>query len=144
MANMTTLSDHDSEARARPTMRDVAALAGVGLKTVSRVVNGESGVSAELAARVHRAVTQLDYRPNMAASNLRRSDGKSAAIGVLLEDLANPYSAAVHRAIEDAARGRRVVVFASSLDEDAERERTLAESFLARRVDGLIVAPASS
>src|SRR4051812_46849966 len=56
----------------RPTMRDVAALAGVGFKTVSRVVNGEPGVSPDLGARVQRAIEQLDYRPNLGASSLRR------------------------------------------------------------------------
>ena len=53
-------------------MRDVAALAGVSLKTVSRVVNEESGVSTDVRSRVERAVNQLGYRHNLAASNLRR------------------------------------------------------------------------
>ena len=128
--------------RARPTMHDVAALAGVSLKTVSRVVNGEPGVSADLVARVNRAAAQLDYRPNLAASSLRRTDGKTATIGLLLEDVANPFSSAVHRAIEDAARRRGVAVFASSLDEDPERERQLTRAFVSRRVDGLIIVPA--
>jgi LacI family transcriptional regulator len=96
--------------RVRPTMHDVAALAGVSLKTVSRVVNGEPGVSAERVARVERAAAQLDYRPNLAASSLRRTDGKTATIGLLLEDVANPFSSAVHRAVEDAARRRGVAV----------------------------------
>jgi hypothetical protein len=53
-------------------MRDVAALARVSLKTVSRVVNGETTVAPELAARVQRAVATLDYRPNLTAANLCR------------------------------------------------------------------------
>src|SRR6266540_2381579 len=67
-------------------MRDVAALAGVSLKTVSRVVNAEPGVSPQLAARVVEAVRLLDYRHNLTASSLRRSDQKTASIGLLLED----------------------------------------------------------
>src|SRR5437588_4635096 len=88
----STLARVDEDARSRPTMREVAALAGVSLKSVSRVINAEPAVSPELASRVHAAIERLDYRHNRAASSLRRSDGRSAAIGVLLEDVANPFS----------------------------------------------------
>jgi LacI family transcriptional regulator len=122
-------------------MRDVAALAGVSLKTVSRVINREPGVSEELSARVFRAVDQLDFRPNLAASSLRRSDRRTASIGVVLEDIANPYSAAVHRAVEDVARSHGLIVLAGSVDEDPDRERRLASAFIARRVEGMIIVP---
>src|SRR5207237_8251996 len=55
----------------------------------------------------------------------------------------NPFSSALHRAIEDAARARDVLVFAGSCEEDATRERELIGSFRDRRVDGIIVVPAS-
>ncbi len=132
------------EPRVRPTMHDVAALAKVSLKTVSRVVNQEPGVSPDLVLRVNQAAAQLDYRPNLAASSLRRTDGRTATIGLLLEDVGNPFSSTVHRAIEDAARARGVAVFAASLDEDPERERQLIRAFVSRRVDGLVIAPAAS
>src|SRR5215211_8705702 len=61
----------------RPTMREVAAVAGVSLSTVSRVVNGGGGVRADLAARVRDAVELLGYRHNLTASALRRADGQS-------------------------------------------------------------------
>jgi LacI family transcriptional regulator len=142
MDRKTTLSQPPSRARARATMRDVAALAGVSFKTVSRVINGETGVSPVLATRVREAADRLDFRPNLAASNLRRADGKTASVGLLLEDVSNPFSAAIHRAIEDVARPRGVAVFAGSLDEDPDRERTLVQAFAARRVDGLVIVPA--
>jgi LacI family transcriptional regulator len=123
-------------------MRDVAALAGVSLKTVSRVVNGETTVAPELATRVQRAAGALDYRPNLTARNLRSSDGRTRTIGLLLENVANPFSSALHRAVEDVARGRGVAVFAGSVDEDPQRERELALALVARRVDGLIIVPA--
>ena len=73
-------------------MREVAALAGVSLKSVSRVINAEPAVSPELASRVHAAVELLDYRHNRTASSLRRSDGRSAAIGFeLFEFLIHVY-----------------------------------------------------
>jgi LacI family transcriptional regulator len=123
-------------------MRDVAALAGVALKTVSRVVNGVPTVDPELAVRVHAAAEKLGYRPNLTASNLRRRDGRTATIGLLLEDVSNPFSAALLRAVEDAARARGVLVLIGSLDEDPARERELASTLIDRRVDGLIIVPA--
>jgi LacI family transcriptional regulator len=126
---------------ARPTMNDVARAAGVSLKTVSRVVNGETTVAPDLAARVRSAVESLDYRPHLGASLLRRNDRRTRTIGVLLEDVANPFSAALHRAVEDAARARGVRVLTGSLDEDPDRERELAAAFAERQADGLILAP---
>jgi LacI family transcriptional regulator len=123
-------------------MTDVAALAGVAVKTVSRVVNSEPSVSPELEAKVKRAIEQLNYRRDANASMLRRLGGKTQTIGLVLEDVANPFSSALHRAIEDSARARHVLVFAGSCDEDAVRERELVGSFRDRRVDGIIVVPA--
>jgi LacI family transcriptional regulator len=125
-------------------MRDVAALAGVSLKTVSRVVNRESGVSAPLERRVREAVELLGYRPNVTASSLRRADQKTQTIGLLLEDVANPFSSALYRAIEDVAVPRGTLVLAASADEDPARERELLLAFVSRRVDGLIVIPVAS
>jgi LacI family transcriptional regulator len=124
-------------------MLDVAALAGVGLKTVSRVVNAEPGVSPALETKVRRAIEQLNYRRDANASMLRRLGGKTQTIGLVLEDVSNPFSSALHRAIEDSARDRGVLVFAGSCDEDPLRERELIGSFRDRRVDGIIVIPAS-
>lgn len=122
-------------------MRDVAALAGVSIKTVSRVVNDERGVSADLVARVDRAAGQLDFRPNLAASNLRRAGRRTETVGLMLEDVANPFSSAVQRAIGDAAIQRGIAVLATSLDEDPAREREVARAMIARRVDGLVIVP---
>jgi LacI family transcriptional regulator len=124
-----------------PTMRDVARAAGVSLKTVSRVVNGEQTVAPELVDRVRAAVTALNYRPHLGASMLRRNDRRTRTIGLLLENVANPFSAALHRSIEDAARERGLHVLTGSLDEDPQRERELARAFAQRQADGLIVAP---
>jgi LacI family transcriptional regulator len=124
-------------------MRDVAAHAGVSLKTVSRVVNVEEGVSAGLVEKVRRAVEELGFRPNAGASNLRRAGGRTATVGLLLEDVGNPFSSALHRAVEDVAIPRGVMVFSASLDEDPAREQELVRAFVGRRADGLILVPAS-
>ena len=123
-------------------MRDVAALAGVAIKTVSRVVNGVSTVDPALVARVREAADKLGYRPNLTASNLRRADGRTATIGMLVEDAANPFSASLMRTVENAARERGVLALFGSLDEDAARERELAGALIDRRVDGLLIVPA--
>jgi LacI family transcriptional regulator len=132
-----------AEASRRPTMRDVAARARVSLKTVSRVVNGEPGVSSTLTSRVREAIDELDFRPNVGASSLRRAGGRTSTVGLLLEDVSNPYFATLQRAVEDVAIPRGVMVFSASLDEDPERERSLARAFSTRRADGLIIAPAA-
>jgi LacI family transcriptional regulator len=126
----------------RPTMREVAAVAGVSLSTVSRVVNGGEGVRGDLADRVRDAVALLGYRHNLTASTLRRADRQSASIGLIFEDVSNPFFGAVHRGVEDAARERGILTLVGSSDEEPQRELELAEAFSSRGVDGLIVASA--
>jgi LacI family transcriptional regulator len=123
-------------------MKEVAALAGVSLATVSRVVNGDGNVRPDLVAKVRDAVALLGYRRDLAATNLRRSDRQSASLGLVFDDVANPFHAALLRGIETVARTRGVLPLVGSSDEDPARERELAEAFLSRRVDGLIVVPA--
>jgi LacI family transcriptional regulator len=126
----------------RPTMRDVAALAGVSLKTVSRVINSEPTVAEDFVVRVRRAAAQLSYQPNLLASDLRRRNGRPSTIGLLIQDVSNEFSASIFRSVEDVAEAHGVTVLASNLDEDAARERELTASLIARRVDGLIIVPA--
>jgi LacI family transcriptional regulator len=139
---MTIDSASHRPVKTRATMKDVAELSGTSLKTVSRVINGEENVSEDTAERVKEAASQLGYRPNFSAGALRRGDGKTKTIGLLLENIANPFSSSLHRGIEEIARQHGVIVFAGSLDEDPDRERELTEAFVSRRVDGLIVVPA--
>lgn len=127
--------------RRSATMRDVARQAGVGLATVSRVINGKPGVAPELVRRVNETARALGYRHDVTASSLRRADRRTATIALVLEDVANPFSSVLHRAVEDAARERHILVLAGSSDEHPERERELIDAFTLRRVDGLIVLP---
>jgi len=123
-------------------MHDVAALAGVSIKTVSRVVNGEKGVSPNVVERVQRATEKLQYRHNLAASNLR-SGQRTKSVALLVQDLSNDYSALLLRAVDDVMREHGVIVFSASLDEEAEREQQLVTKFIERRVDGLLLMPAT-
>ncbi|MGH8960098.1 MAG: LacI family DNA-binding transcriptional regulator [Jatrophihabitantaceae bacterium] len=127
--------------RRRPTMRDVAAAAGVSLKTVSRVLNREPGVHAETAARVESAVQTLGFRRNESAATLRRVGQSTRSIGLVIEDVANPFYAAVMKAVESVVRPRGYLLIAGSSDNDAAVERDLLLTLCARRVDGLLVVP---
>jgi DNA-binding LacI/PurR family transcriptional regulator len=127
----------------RPTMRDVARVAGVSLMTVSRVVNREPGVQPETAAKVERAIRQLGYHRNDAARQLRRHSEPTQTIGLLVDDIANPFFATLARAVEDAARLHSCVVLIGSSNDNLTREREVMSAFAARRVDGVILVPAA-
>ena len=133
----------DHEGRTTATMKQVAALAGVGIKTVSRVVNNEANVAPATASRVWDAVRALDYHVDLQAGSLRRADGRTRTLGLLVSSVDNPFAGAIHRAVEDAAVERGVSVFTSSLDDDPLREAYAVSAFLQRRVDGLILTTAS-
>jgi DNA-binding LacI/PurR family transcriptional regulator len=127
----------------RATMRDVANAAGVSLMTVSRVVNSEPGVQPETAAKVERAIRRLGFQRNDAARQLRRKGKPTQTIGLLVDDIANPFFATLARAVEDAARLHSCVVLIGSSNDSLEREREVMSAFSARRVDGVILVPAA-
>jgi LacI family transcriptional regulator len=127
----------------RPTMRDVAAHAGVSLKTVSRVINAEAGVSAATAARVTEAIEALGFRRNDLARSLRQGR-TSSTLGLVIEDAANPFYSAIAQAVERAAWDRGYLLITASCEEDPARERELVQTLLRRRVDALLLVPASS
>lgn len=126
----------------RPTMNDVAAAAGVGLKTVSRVVNNQPGVRPELAARVEQAIVALQYRRNDIASSLRSSD-PTVSVGLIIEDLGNPFYSAIARGVETVLAPVGHLLLMGSSERNAERERELVLDLSRRRVKGMIVVPAA-
>src|SRR5215207_3316091 len=132
---MTTLSSE------RPTIRDVAERAGVSLKTVSRVINAEANVTPATAGRVTAAIEELGFERNDLASSLRRG-GTSSTLGLVIEDVGNPFYSVVAQAIEAAARDRDFLLITASAREDAVRERELVTALQRRRVDALLIVPA--
>lgn len=123
------------------TMTDVAAAAGVSLKTVSRVVNAEPGVAPQTAERVREAIEQLGFRRNYVARALRRGQ-RLRMLGLVIEDVANPFYSAIARGVEEVTREHGQLLLTASSDEDPVRERELAQLFCERRVDGLLLVPA--
>lgn len=125
-------------------MRDVAEAAGVSLKTVSRVVNQEHGVTAPLEERVRAAIDALGYQPDDRARFLRRSATSSRSLGFVQMDVANPFFSSIFRGLEDVARDNGFLVLSGSSDADPGREEALIRAFIARRVDGLVIASGRS
>ncbi|MDT0158014.1 LacI family DNA-binding transcriptional regulator [Microbacterium sp. ARD32] len=134
---MARSNDESVDAAGRPTMKDVAARAGVGLSTVSRVVAGKGGVSRTRTRAVERAIAELEYSRNDFAHTLRT--GSARTIGVVVTRISDPFYAEVVFAIEQRAQERDLLVLvASTGDDPAEGERVLRR-MLSRRLDGLIV-----
>ncbi|MGH9059356.1 MAG: LacI family DNA-binding transcriptional regulator, partial [Acidimicrobiales bacterium] len=125
----------------RPTMREVASAAGVSLKTVSRVVNEEGGVREDKADRVRVAIAQLGYRRNEVARHLRPGQS-SFTLGLIIEDVANPFYSTMVGGCEEVARDHGFMVLTASSNEEPDRERELIIRMLRRQVDGLLVVPA--
>jgi DNA-binding LacI/PurR family transcriptional regulator len=128
----------------RPTMRDVASLAGVGIKTVSRVVNGERHVSAATAMKVETAAAELGYEINQIAGNLRRSGQRTMTIGAIVGNIANPFSAEILGGMEEVLAGYGYAVLSTSHEDDGTREQRLVRDFLRRRVDGIVLSAVAS
>ncbi|ACL42571.1 transcriptional regulator, LacI family (plasmid) [Pseudarthrobacter chlorophenolicus A6] len=125
----------------RPTIKDVAAHAGVSLKTVSRVVNEEAGVKASTRKAVLASIGVLGFRRNAAAAALRQ--GQTSTIGLVVKDISEPFQSSIAHAVESVASSRGAHLFAASSADDAGRERQLASSLSSRQVDGLIIIPSS-
>lgn len=123
-----------------PTMRDVAERAGVGLATVSRVVNGLGSVRPETAERVRAAIVELGFQRNEVARTLRPGQ-HSWTIGLLLGDLTNPFYATLAKAAVAVAAAARFAVVLSTVDEDPEVERQAIRELLGRGVAGLVIVP---
>jgi len=122
------------------SIKDIAARAGVSTTTVSHVLNKSRYVHPDTAARVMKAVEELDYKPNMIARSLRRR--KTNTIGLLVSDVENPFFSEVARAVEATAYERGYSMIFCSTDENLEKEMLYVDVLFAKQVDGLILSPA--
>jgi LacI family transcriptional regulator len=124
------------------TMREVAARAGVSPKTVSRVFNDDPHVLPATRQLVERAMFDLNYVPNALATTFR--SGRTAAIGVAVPDVVDPFFASIARAIDDVAATHGMSTLVTSLGENPAVERGIVERLLSRQLTGLIIAPVST
>lgn len=121
------------------TIRDVAERAEVSVATVSHVINGTRKVAPDTAARVRRAMEELDYQPNAVAQSLRTRT--THVIGVLVSDITNQFFATLVRGAEDAAVAAGYSVIVCNSDEDPSKEDSYVRLLLRRKMDGLLIAP---
>ena len=124
-----------------PTIRDVASRAGVSVATASNVVNGNRPVGEASRRRVVEAIAALDYRLDRAASALR---GKwTRLVGMVVPDITNVFFASLVHGVEALAERDGYDLLIVSSSEDSAKERRRVGALIARRIDGLIVVPAS-
>ena len=123
-------------------LKDIAEYVGVSTALVSYVINNkekEERVGAEMAKKIRKAATKLNYQPNFIAKSLKI--GRTNTIGLIVADISNPFFSNIARIIEDEARKLGYVVIFGSSDEDAEKSQGLIDVFLNRQVDAFIIAP---
>jgi len=122
-----------------PSIRDVAALAGVSDKTVSRVANGEPNVSAKTKARVEEAIAALGYIPNMGARLVRTN--RSGVIGLITDVVSTtPNSVEIIRGIQDRVSTAKQSLLIANTSGAPEQEQRVWRTFQEHRIDGVLFA----
>jgi len=125
--------------KAKTTIHDIARHAGVGVGTVSRVLNNQPGVSEETAALVRQAIAELGYRPAAAAQTLRTR--RSNVLGFITDMIATtPHAGQIIRGAQETAWARGKILFLVNTDGDPALERAAIDVMIDRQVDGLIYA----
>lgn len=124
--------------KGRPTMKDVAALAGVTQPTVSYVINGTATISEEVKEKVNRAIRELNYEPNYTARALKTN--RSEIIGILIPDISNEYYSRMVSLISAMLRKRGYTTMVSSTNYEKDMEMDSLKKMLTYNVDGMIVA----
>ncbi len=119
------------------TIYDVAKLAGVGLGTVSRVLNNSQNVRNSTRQRVKDAIRQLDFTPDPIARSMIL--GKTGAIAVAVSFLTHPFTMEVLRGVEAATRQQEFELVVYNLETDSLREDCLTRLPMSRKVDGLLL-----
>ncbi|MFC7343457.1 LacI family DNA-binding transcriptional regulator [Saccharopolyspora griseoalba] len=127
--------------RTAMSLKDVAARAGVSVKTVSNVLNDRPHISARTRERVQQAVQELDYRPHPAAKLLK--NGRTGIIALAVPDIELPYFAELAGAVQRAAERFDRTVLLDQTGGDPDKELLVAKGFRAHLIDGLILSPLS-
>lgn len=131
------MSERAVSPRARPTIYDVARLAGVSTATVSRALNGTGQIAPSTRAAIEAAVEQLGYRPNTIARSLVTKSTQTIAL--LLPDITNPFYAALVSGIQDFVLKHDHTMLLCTTEGDPEREEQYLELLRSKQVDGALV-----
>jgi DNA-binding LacI/PurR family transcriptional regulator len=127
----------EAAGRQRPTIYDVARLAGVSTATVSRALNGTGQIAASTRAAIEAAVEELGYRPNTIARSLVTKSTQTIAL--LLPDITNPFYAALVSGIQQTALAHGWTMLLCTTESDPEREEHYLRVLRAKQVDGALV-----
>jgi len=122
-----------------PTIRDVAAKAGVSIGTVSRVLAGSDSTSEASRSQVRAAVEALGYAPNARAQSLRLL--RTGVLGLSISDVRNPFFAEIAHAAEQEALRHGYVTMLGNANEDMAQEVRYLDTFASQRVDGVLMSP---
>ncbi|WP_126428607.1 LacI family DNA-binding transcriptional regulator [Brevibacillus marinus] len=125
-----------------PTIKDVASAAGVSIGTVSKVINNSGFVSDKIRERVLLAITLLNYKPNDVARSLKQS--KTKMIGIIIDDISNPYMMKIMKAVEDVANEMEYNLIFSSHNNNPEQEKKALQWLIEKRVNGIVMVPTGS
>jgi LacI family transcriptional regulator len=128
----------DGTRRKRANMREVAQLAGVAMSSVSRVLSNHPDVSLAMQTRVHAAVAQLEYQPNLLAQSLRRQE--TMTIGFAIGDISNPLFAGIVAAAETRLRAGGFSMLLTNSEGKPELDAAHIRLLAQRRVDGIILS----
>jgi LacI family transcriptional regulator len=128
-----------TQGKTRPTLHDVARLAGVGTTTVSRVINGGEHVAPEMLARIQKVMSELGYQPNQAARSLKNA--RSKTIGLIIPSIVDPFFAHFASVTEQLAREEDYVILLLTSEDQADREMVDLKVLERHRVDGLLIVP---
>lgn len=124
----------------RATLQDVARLANVSPKTVSRVFSHREQVAPATVERVLSAAKRLRFRPNTLARTLRHG-GVATTVGLLMGDLGNPFYYTIAAGVERALADRGLTLIVATTDDSEEGEERVADTLLAQRVGALLLIP---
>ncbi|WP_405063169.1 LacI family transcriptional regulator [Kribbella sp. NBC_01505] len=123
-------------------LSDVAARAGVSVKTVSNVINDYPHITAHTRAKVEAAIAALDYRPNVSARSLRK--GRSDFIALAIPEMASPYFAELGAAFSRAAKKRGITVLIEQTEGEPAAEQMVLDGMRGQLIDGIVFSPITS
>ena len=121
------------------TMKDIARLSQTSPSTVSRVLTGAAPVAEDKREAVLRAIESVNYRPSLLARSLKTKATQS--LGLLINDILNPFYGALARGVEDRASEAGYAVMFCNTNEDPDREKGYLMMLQDKAVDGIILSP---
>src|SRR5688572_2061812 len=126
----------------RTSIHDIAKHLNISATTISFVLNGkadEKRISEDVRKKVLTYIKEIGYQPNMVAKSLRT--GRTNIIGMLVEDISDPFFSSISRGVESIAYKHGYKIFYTSTENDTEKTKALIKVFRDRQVDGYIIAP---